>query len=207
MSEACENMILTHLASSSDAVISDSYEWSALHGLDHNEVVGAMKSLMVEDYVQSSDLVSTFSVLSSEAEGILLHGSQEMMVMAALLDVEEDGQQKCSRGLTVADLQQKLGSDVCKIGMGNCLKNKWAKKDGDRIVPLKNNLDDVVDEVKASLQILVENKGSMDALGEKVRFSHCFPVVFFSPFIFLCINETIPIVPPHQFWTVCFLAF
>jgi len=129
MSEACEHKILTHLASSVDAIISDSYEWSLLHGLDHNEVVGAMKSLMVDDYVQSSDMVSTFFVLSSEAEGIVLHGSQEMMVMSTLLtsgggggggeeeaEVGESGQ--CKRGLTLAELQEKLGSEVCKIGMG-----------------------------------------------------------------------------------------
>jgi phenylalanyl-tRNA synthetase alpha chain len=179
MSEACEHKILTHLASSADAIISDSYEWSLLHGLDHNEVVGAMKSLMVDDYVQSSDIVSTFFVLSSEAEGIVLHGSQEMMVMATLLssgggggeeEVGESGQCK-KLGLTLADLQEKLGSEVCKIGMGNCLKNKWAKKDADRIVPLKNNIDEIVDEVKVALQILVDNQGKTDALDDKV----CFP--------------------------------
>jgi phenylalanyl-tRNA synthetase alpha chain len=185
MSEACEHKILTHLASSVDAIISDSYEWSLLHGLDHNEVVGAMKSLMVDDYVQSSDMVSTFFVLSSEAEGIVLHGSQEMMVMSTLLtsgggggggeeeaEVGESGQ--CKRGLTLAELQEKLGSEVCKIGMGNCLKNKWAKKDADRIVPLKNNIDEIVDEVKVALQILVDNQGKTDALDDKV----CFPFVW-----------------------------
>lgn len=183
MSEACEHKILTHLASSEDAIISDSFEWSLLHGLDHNEVVGAMKSLMVDDYVQSSDIVSTFFVLSSEAEGIVLHGSQEMIVMSTLLtsgEGEEGDNGECKRGLTLADLQEKLGSEVCKIGMGNCLKNKWAKKEADRIIPLKNNIDEIVDEVKVALQILVDNQGKADVLNDKVCFPLSFMIFLFS---------------------------
>ena len=159
MAEACENLILAHLASAEDAMISDTFEWSAANGIDHNDVVGAMKSLMVEDYVQSSDLVTAFYVLSPEAEDILVNGSQEVIVLTALLSNDD--------GLSVAELQAKVGGEVCKIGMGNCLKNKWAKKDGDRIVATKA-LDEVVDDVKVSLQTLVNEKCKMEALGDKV---------------------------------------
>ena len=52
--------------------------------------------------------------------------------------------------------------------MGNCLKNKWAKKDGADLVPLKT-MDEVRDDVKETLQILIDAKGSPDAVDEKVR--------------------------------------
>ena len=167
MSEACENAILAHLASSDDAKISDTYEWAGANGFDHNDVVGAVKSLMVDNYLQASDLATNFFVLTPEAEGILSNGSQEMLVLAALLESGSDA------GLSVAELQAKVGSDVCKIGMGNCMKNKWAKKDGDRIVPIKK-LDEVSDDVRASLKTLVDAEGRVDALDDKVNFVHSF---------------------------------
>ena len=77
-------------------------------------------------------------------------------------------------GLSMAELQEKLGKDVCKIGMGNCLKNKWAKKEKDgRLVAI---VGEVKDEVKEMLGVLKEGGGAAGVLDDKVSFNLCFVI-------------------------------
>ena len=54
-------------------------------------------------------------------------------------------------GLGMPELQSAVGKDVCKIGMGNCLKNKWAKKDKEsgKLIAAMTELP--ADEVKDQL--------------------------------------------------------
>ena len=42
-------------------------------------------------------------------------------------------------GIAVGDLNKAAG-DVAKIGLGQCMKNKWVKKDGDKIVANNQHL-------------------------------------------------------------------
>lgn len=66
----------------------------------------------------------------------------------------------------MTDLQNGVGKDVCKIGMGNCLKNKWARKEKDgRLVA---QVEGVEDEVKVLLGKLKEGGGGADVLDDKV---------------------------------------
>ena len=59
-----------------------------------------------------------------------------------------------------------LGKDISKIGMGNCLKNKWAKKD-----KASGNLIAIVseakDEVREQLDALQAANGDPKALDDK----------------------------------------
>ena len=50
-------------------------------------------------------------------------------------------------GITVADLNKAVGDSLGKIGLGQCMKNKWAKKDGDKIVRLQNDVKDETAEL------------------------------------------------------------
>lgn len=159
MSEACENTILTHLAASPDAVIEDTFPWSESKNFPHEMVIGAVKSLLADQYVVSSDIVTSFYTMSKEGQGILKNGAQEILVLKALV---EKGR------LAMPDLQAAVGKDVAKIGMGNCMKNKWVKKDGADLVPLKT-LDEVEDEVQKQLKALVDGNYSEDAIDSKVR--------------------------------------
>ena len=158
MTEVCENAILTHLASSEDATIADTFPWAEEKQLPHGSVVGAVKSLLADEYVVSDDLATSFYTISSEAEGILKDGSQEYLVLKALV---EKGK------LSMPDLQQAVGKAVAKIGMGNCMKNKWIKKDGADLVPLKT-LEEVQDTVQVSLQTLADGKFAEDAIDNEV---------------------------------------
>jgi phenylalanyl-tRNA synthetase alpha chain len=145
MSEACEEAILQHL-SSPDAVIEDTFTWSPSKNLDHNAVVGSVKSLSADAYVSATELTSSFFTLSKEAADVVANGSQEIRVLAALVEAGEEG-------LSMPDLQAKVGKNVCKIGMGNCMKNKWAKKNGANLVAIKT-MEEVSDETQAQLKAL-----------------------------------------------------
>lgn len=145
MSEAVEDAILQHL-SSSEATIEDTFTWASSKDLDHNSVVGSVKSLSADAYVEATELSTSFYTLSDEANEVVANGSQEVRVLAALIEAGEEG-------MTMPDLQSKVGKDVCKIGMGNCMKNKWAKKAGDKLVATKA-MCDVSDETQDQLKAL-----------------------------------------------------
>jgi phenylalanyl-tRNA synthetase alpha chain len=161
MTEVCEAAILKHLSSAE--AIEDTYPWAEAAELDHLAVVGAVKSLLADDYVSASDLSTSFCTLSEEAETIVADGSQEVLVLKALTEAGK---------LSIPELQERVGKDVAKIGMGNCMKNKWVKKDGADLVPLKTT-DEVGDTVQESLKILVNANGDITAVDSKVSVMLC----------------------------------
>lgn len=158
MTEACEEAILAHLAKSDDAVIEDTFPWSETAKLDHLAVVGALKSLEADAFVVTEPLSASFFTLTEEGEGILANGSQEMAVLKAL---ESAGK------MSIPDLQGAVGKDVAKIGMGNCMKSKWIKKDGGDLVPVKK-IEEVKDDVQESLKFLMDANFNPDSLDKKV---------------------------------------
>ena len=147
-----EEAILTHLSTSPEAVIEDTLTWSEQSKLDHKAVVGTVKSLEADAYVSASDLTKSYYDLTKEAKEILANGSQEIVVLAALCEAGDGG-------ISMPDLQAKVGKNVCKIGMGNCMKNKWARKDGGNLVAIKA-VADVTDDVRAALKDLSDAAGS-----------------------------------------------
>mmetsp|Transcript_14454 Transcript_14454/g.39827 ORF Transcript_14454/g.39827 Transcript_14454/m.39827 type:complete len:504 (-) Transcript_14454:1173-2684(-) len=157
MTESAETAILKHLSTAADAVIEDTFPWAASIKVDHTAVVGAIKSLLVEAYVKSEDLSTSFYALTKEGESILQNGSQEMLVLKALVEAGK---------LSMPDLQTKVGKNVAKVGMGNAMKKKWIKKDGADLIPQKT-LDEVSDDVQALLKKLSDANFAVDAIPEK----------------------------------------
>ena len=117
-----ESAILSALSSEEGSTIADTYAFAASHNFDHNQVVGVSKSLEGDAYVTLKELSTQFFVLQKEASDISTNGSQEVRVLNALVKAGD-------AGLSIPALQQEVGKDISKIGMGNCLKNKWATKD------------------------------------------------------------------------------
>jgi len=166
MTDVCETAILQYLDTDNTntgtggaTIIEDTYPWSLSQGLNHKDVVGAVKSLLVEEYVTSQDVVWSYYTLSAEAESIVAQGTQEMRVLQVL-------NEESSRSMTMPELQAKVGMEVSKIGMGNCMKNQWVKKEGPNLVPLKT-MDEVTDTVREELQSILAKDGAPDALDEK----------------------------------------
>eukprot|EP00593_Proboscia_inermis_P002199 CAMPEP_0171296250 /NCGR_PEP_ID=MMETSP0816-20121228/4924_1 /TAXON_ID=420281 /ORGANISM="Proboscia inermis, Strain CCAP1064/1" /LENGTH=576 /DNA_ID=CAMNT_0011769565 /DNA_START=24 /DNA_END=1754 /DNA_ORIENTATION=+ len=148
-----ENAVLKYLSTSEATTIDDTFTWSTSQNIEHLQVVGAIKSLLVEAYVCTKDITNSFYNITAEGDMIISNGSQEMQVLKALCEVGDEG-------VTIPDLQSKIGKDVTKIGMGNCMKSKWIKKDGAKLVPIVK-VDDVKDEAQIALMALKEG-GKVD---------------------------------------------
>lgn len=159
MAASCEEIILSHLSTSPDTSITDTYTWSATKTLDHNSVVGAVKSLSGDAYVSSTEITTTFYTLTKEGQSIITNGSQEITVLSAIIAAGDDG-------ISMQDLQSKVGKAVCKIGMGNCMKNKWAKKDGATLKAIVA-MEDVKDVTRTSLTALQDASGATSAIPDK----------------------------------------
>ena len=158
--EQSETAILQFLAASPETVIEDTYPWSESKNLDHKAVVGAIKSLLADQYVVVEDLKASSYALTKDGEAILTDGSPEFLVLKALNEAE-DGK------LSIPDLQAKVGKDVAKVGMGPCKASGWCKMEGRDLVPLKKP-DEVQDTVKVALQSLKDADFKADALPDAV---------------------------------------
>lgn len=159
MTEACEEAILAHLAKSNDTVIEDTFPWSEAAKLNHEKVIGALKSLEVDAFVVTEPLSTSFYTILAEGQSILKDGAQEILVLKAVEGVGK---------MSIPALQEAVGKDIAKIGMGNCMKNKWLKKDGGDLVPIKK-LEEVQDDIQIALKALSDANFSPDALDKKVR--------------------------------------
>lgn len=162
--EICENSILTYLATNetSCTTIVDTYPWAMMNHLDPLVVIGAVNSLLTEGYVSATDLTTSFYTLSTEGQSILEHGSQEMRVLRAI--------QMAGR-ISMTDLEKNVGTEVTKIGMGNCMKNKWVKKEGTDLVPLIT-MEEAEDSVQKALHLLQSGGFALDAIDDKVLLSN-----------------------------------
>jgi phenylalanyl-tRNA synthetase alpha chain len=128
-------------AISKDGEIPDTWHFAAEHCIDHNSLVGVLKSLLADNYICDEVITSTFWTLTTEGQSVKVSGSPEIQVMRAL----------STEGSTMATLQTLLGGDVVKIGLGVCMKNKWVQKAGEVLKPIKF---DVVDETVEILTLI-----------------------------------------------------
>lgn len=140
-----EKLILSYL--NENEVIEDTLPWSDGLKLDHKKVVGSVKSLSVDQYVLTENLSRSFFQLTEIGSEVVKNGSQEYL---SFLAIREAGK------LSIEDLQTKVGKDVAKVGMGNCMKNKWIKKDGSDLVPAVESPEDIVQKQLMSLNDLTE---------------------------------------------------
>jgi uncharacterized protein YdcH (DUF465 family) len=116
--------------------IADTWSFSVSHSIDHQTLVGVIKSLLVDRCVAEFPLSSTFWVLTDEGRQVLLHGSAEVQVFNAVP----------TEGIAIAALNSQLG-DVAKIGMGVCMKNKWLRKEGDKVMRIVSTVEDETSKI------------------------------------------------------------
>ena len=162
-SETIESTILEALTSSEDSIIPDTFPWAESKGIDHLKVIGAIKSLEVDQYVLTNPLSKSFFELTVQGQSVMeSKGSQEVLVLKALLAAPGGA------GLPMPELQNAVGKDVSKVGMANCMKEKWIKKEGSNLVPVVQ-LENIEDKAYVLLQTLTAKEGAEDALNAAVR--------------------------------------
>ena len=71
-------MILSYLESHD--CIEDTWEFASSIGLDHQIIVGVVKSLLPDEYLQETPLTKSFWVATEEGEVIASEGSPEFRV-------------------------------------------------------------------------------------------------------------------------------
>ena len=125
-----------------DGQIDDSWQMAIDLSVDHQSLVGALKSLLVDRLLLDEALSTTYWMLTAEGQDVSEQGSPEIQVL----------QKIPADGISLASLQQELGDIIVKLGMGVCMKNKWIQKKGDLLVPLKS---DVADEVVLILKSIL----------------------------------------------------
>ena len=101
-----EALLLTTLNSAN--VIEDSFSFAGSNGVDHQKLIGAVKSLEGDLYLTAEPLSMKFWELTEEGKGVATNGSPEFQVYKKV--GESDG------GLmSLESLNEALG-DVAKIG-------------------------------------------------------------------------------------------
>ncbi|KAH9407740.1 hypothetical protein TYRP_012562 [Tyrophagus putrescentiae] len=128
--------------------------------VDHQKVVGAVKSLQSMNLIEADQLESKRLALTAEAEQIVANGSHEFLVWSAL---------PAEGGIEQAELTKKINNaNVAKLGFSKAMTNKWIaidKSSGKPIVSRK--AADVVDEVQQLLQLVKNN--AVDKLSEQQK--------------------------------------
>ncbi|KAL2017132.1 hypothetical protein VTK56DRAFT_2554 [Thermocarpiscus australiensis] len=94
----------------------------------------ASRSMVTYEQVEREE-----AFLEPEAETIVEHGSHEARVFEAV--------RKALDGLSIQDLESEIGDKtVTKVGQGKAFKEKWIKKDGNKLVALVDSVNDVTRE-------------------------------------------------------------
>uniref|UniRef100_A0A6I8RMJ8 phenylalanine--tRNA ligase n=1 Tax=Xenopus tropicalis TaxID=8364 RepID=A0A6I8RMJ8_XENTR len=133
----------------------DSLELAALLGVEHQQVVGAVKSLQcLGQIIEAEQRSSKKWELSSEGEEIAREGSHEARVFHSLP----------KEGLLQSELMKQ---PIAKVGFSKAMSNKWVRVDkaaegGPRIYRV---VDSIEDAVKEKLQLIL--KGKADDVNEK----------------------------------------
>lgn len=118
--------------------------------VDHQKVVGAVKSLQSMNLIEADQQESKRLELTAEGQQIAANGSHEYLVWSAL---------PAEGGIEQTELTKKINNaNVAKLGFSKAIANKWIvidKSSGKPIVSRKMN--SVVDEVKQLLQLVKDN--------------------------------------------------
>jgi phenylalanyl-tRNA synthetase alpha chain len=124
-----------------DEKIDDTWELSRELNIDHQKLVGAVKSLLVDRYLLEEPLSTSYWELTAEGLEVANQGAPEIHVMSKIP----------SEGISLASLNEALGEITVKLGMGVCMKNKWIQKKGDLLVPLLADVEDSVSNILKSI--------------------------------------------------------
>ena len=113
-----ETKVLAALKSSATL---DSYALSATLGVDHQALLGVVKSLWADGYVTMDQASTSWLCATNEGAGIAKDGSPEYRVYAAV--------EKAGGSLPLSSLEAAVGKDAAKIGLGAAMREKWLSKD------------------------------------------------------------------------------
>ncbi len=123
----------------------DTLQLAQRWGVEHQAVVGIMKSLGSDGYIASEQASTSQVALTPAGQEALDNGSPEARVFAAIP----------TEGAAIPDVQAAAGQAVYKAGFGTALKAKWVIMDK-AAGRLSRGVDEIQDTVPATLQAIKE---------------------------------------------------
>ena len=127
--------------------ISNSLDFATKNGVDHNAVIGALKSLAADNYVVMEAEDHEAYKLLAEGEAALKDGSPEAQIFKL---VKDDGSEK--------DEIEKLAGALAKVGLSQCMQAKWVKIDKEKGGKIFKEVNSISDTVQETLQIIQQGK-------------------------------------------------
>ena len=101
----------------------DSGSYAASSGLEHQHVVGALKSLEADGYVVLTAASKEKWVLTDEGRGFVSAGSPEFRLFSALTEPVDEA------GLAALFPAEFVAAGSLEIAKGKCMQKKWMAKD------------------------------------------------------------------------------
>jgi len=141
--EALEKQILGDLDKAGSIENTESYQEE--HKLDREELDPVLKSLSAEEYILLEVIEKKLIELTEEGNGYATNGSPEFQFVSAM---------KHEESVDMAEMENRVGKQIAKIGMGKAMKQKWIKKDGNNFVRIAENPQD---DDKINLNKFIEN--------------------------------------------------
>ncbi|KAK3687662.1 tRNA synthetases class II core domain (F)-domain-containing protein [Podospora appendiculata] len=134
---------ILHALSNADPILSsETFAQIPFEGLKAALDRLSARSMVAYEQVERED-----AYLEPEAEVIVSHGSHEARVFEAVRKMN---------GLSIQDLETEIGDKtVTKLGQGKAFREKWIKKDGNKLVPL---VDSVQDITRDQLRVIKEKR-------------------------------------------------
>ncbi|KAG0054538.1 Phenylalanyl-tRNA synthetase, beta subunit, cytoplasmic [Gryganskiella cystojenkinii] len=134
-SEEIQTLILTTLDTQGAIENTDSLKAANGSAIPYLAVVGVLNSLSSKEMITYTTIEKDQFNLTAEGNEIANSGSHEAKVFNAV---------DATNGIAIAELAKLLGASA-KIGQGKAFKNKWIKKDGDKLV---REVQSIVDQTQ-----------------------------------------------------------
>ncbi|CAG8527071.1 4209_t:CDS:2, partial [Scutellospora calospora] len=143
--EELQTLVLTTLDERSTISNTKGLVTSDNQEVDQLALLGALKSLSVEDkeMVKYETIEEEVWLLTDEGNEIANKGSHEAKVFNTIPIGEE--------GIAISSLREILGDETAKIGQGKAFKNKWVVKNGDNLV---RAVDSIIDKTQIDLEAI-----------------------------------------------------
>ena len=127
--------------------IPNTLDFAQKHGVDHNAVIGALKSLAADNYIEMVAEDHEAYKMLSEGEKAMKDGSPEAQIFQMIKD---DGSDK-------GEIEQLAGA-LAKVGLSQCMQAKWVQIDKERGGKIFKMVPSVTDAVQEQLKLIAAGK-------------------------------------------------
>ncbi|KAM3569224.1 hypothetical protein VYU27_008669, partial [Nannochloropsis oceanica] len=154
-----EESTLLQLLAQEQRKVTDSFAFAATHKADHQALIGLLNSLAGDGLLELSPRQTNLLELTEEGQKVLVEGSPEARVFAAI---------PAEGGSTQEELVAGLGKDCVKIGMGPLMKAKAIRREGEKFTRVLPQYPDEAQAVLRRVEAEGGREGRLEGVNEDV---------------------------------------